>query len=83
MKRVLSLQEKVRENKHLSLAAKGLFFILDNGYPEFACSYEILKNKCNDSDKEIHSALTDLVAYGYIPKGYLECYINKSLDDKK
>lgn len=83
MKRELTLKEKVAENKRLSLSAKGLFLILMDEYPSFACYYKAMKHYCNESDKEILSALTELVAFGYISKDYLTCYIDESANEQE
>lgn len=69
--------EKIEEvlcDKKLSLSAKGLFVILNRLVAIFECSEKVLKEYCKNNDCDIHSALVELVAYGYVKKEYLDCY---------
>ena len=64
-------------DKNLSLDAKGLYFIIHNNIPPFDCTKYILQSFCNNSESEIQSALSELVAFDYLTKDYLECFIGK------
>lgn len=67
----------VLSDKNISLAAKGLYLIIHNNIPPFDCTKYILQSFCNNSENAIISALSELIAFDYLTKDYLECFIGK------
>ena len=81
MKKVFNEEIDILTDKNISLAAKGLFSIIFNKIAPFECTKKALISCCKDNEENILSSLAELVAFGYLGKDYLECYMG--VYDKK